>query len=119
MPANPTTRRAAKKTTRRRRPRRLPELLRPFFWEYRFRDLSWERDHDLVIYRVLTDGSWEAVRWLRHRLGDDALREWILRRQGRGLGSRNLRFWEVILKLPPRLVNRWVKAARNSIWERR
>lgn len=113
-----STKPPVKKRTR-RRPRRLPEMLRQFFWEYRFRDLSWKADRDLVTWRILTHGDWKATCWLRRRLGDDELRQWILARDGRGLSSRQLRFWELILGLPPTLVNRWVKRARNSIWERR
>ena len=48
----------------------LPEQLRPLFWDYVFSQLSLAKDRDLIIRRVLSNGSWDAVRWLRKRLGD-------------------------------------------------
>lgn len=44
---------------------RLPEFLRPLFWEYRFGALSWEEDRDLITGRILSSGGWEAEVWLR------------------------------------------------------
>jgi len=51
---------------------RLPALLRPFFWDYDFKTLTWDDDRDLIIARVLASGTWEAITWLRVRLGDQA-----------------------------------------------
>jgi Family of unknown function (DUF6922) len=99
--------------------RRLPEMLRPFFWDYRFGSLSWEKDQHLVIARTLEVGSLTALRWLRRKLGDDALREWLLQRQGRGLSRQQLRFWEVILDIPRRIVDKWLSDPRRRIWDER
>src|SRR5207249_11685493 len=88
----------------------LPALLRPLFWDYDFKTLTWDDDRDLIIARVLASGTWEAIIWLRAHLGDQALREWIERRRGRGLSPRQLRFWEVMLDLPHRQVNAWLQA---------
>jgi len=59
------------------------------------------------------------VTWLRSCLGDRALRDWIERRQGRGLSPQQLRFWELILGLPHRQVNVWLAAEGRKIWEKR
>ena len=98
---------------------RLPAMLRPLFWDYDFETLIWERDRDLVTARILALGTWEAVTWLRSRLGDRALRDWIERRQGRGLSPQQLRFWELILGLPHRQVNAWLAAQGRQIWDKR
>ncbi|MGH2351197.1 MAG: DUF6922 domain-containing protein [Chloroflexota bacterium] len=98
---------------------RLPDRLRSLFWDYDFRTLAWERDRDLVIGRVLTAGDWEALRWLRAEVGDQALREWILRRRGRGLSPKQLRFWELILELPHQEVNAWLTQDGRQVWDRR
>jgi hypothetical protein len=97
----------------------LPRWLRPLFWEYRFDRLRWERDQHLVIGRVLASGEWTAVQWLRRRLGPERLREWLVRRRGAGLAPRQLRFWELILELPPRLVNEWLADPGRQPWDRR
>jgi hypothetical protein len=97
----------------------LPTLLLPFFWDHDFKTLTWEDDRDLIIARVLASRTWEAITWLRARLGDQALREWIERRRGRGLSPRQLRFWEVMLDLPHRQVNAWLQAEGRKIWDQR
>ena len=97
----------------------LPALLRPLFWDYDFKTLTWDDDRDLIIARVLASGTWEAITWLRACLGDRALREWIERHRGGGLSPRQLRFWELMLNLPHRQVNVWLRAERRKIWDQR
>jgi len=97
----------------------LPKQLRPFFWDYEFSQLSLAKDRDLIIRRVLSNGSWDAIRWLRTRLGDRVLREWLIAHHGRGLTPRQLRFWGVLYDLPIRQVNRWVKTAQTGVWDNR
>ena len=101
------------------RPSRLPAMLRSLFWDYDFEALTWENDRDLITARVLASGGWDAVLWLRSRLGDNALRDWIERYQGRGLSPQQLRFWELILGLPHRQVNAWLAAEGRQIWDKR
>jgi hypothetical protein len=98
---------------------KLPALLRPLFWDYEFETLSWESDRDLIIARVLASGTWDAVTWLRSRLGDSGLRDWIERRHGRGLSPQQRRFWELILSLPHRQVNAWRAAQEREAWDQR
>lgn len=98
---------------------RLPERLRPFFWDYRFSQLSLGKDRDLIIRRLLSNGSWEAVSWLRRRVGDPEIRAWLISHRGRGLSPRQLRFWEVLLELPSRQVSQWVRNAKNGVWGNR
>jgi len=52
-------------------------------------------------------------------LGDNKLRQWIEKRRGAGLSPRQLRFWELVLDLPHRKVNRWVHKAAASEWQRK
>jgi len=98
---------------------RLPQRLLPFFWEFDFGQLTWKTDADLIIGRILTAGDWQSIQWLRRRLPDAALHEWILRRRGAGLSSRQLRFWELILELPHRQVNVWLRDPARLLWEGR
>ena len=100
-------------------PRRLPPILRPFFWDYSFARLSWSADRELVTRRVLEHGSWEAVRWLRRKLGDEELRDWLVRRHGASLTPKQLRFWELILDIPRRQVDSWLADPRRQVWDRR
>ena len=97
----------------------LPEQLRPLFWDYSFSQLSFAKDRDLIIRRVLANGSWDTVRWLRKRLGDQEVRKWLISHSGRGLTPQQLRFWGVLYDLPARQVNQWVKAAQLGVWGKR
>ena len=100
-------------------PSKLPGMLRMFFWDYAFETLTWEHDRDLISARVLAYGSWDAVTWLRSRLGDAPLREWIECRQGRGLSPQQLRFWELILELSHEQVNAWLQSEARKVWDER
>jgi hypothetical protein len=101
------------------RPPRLPEMLRPLFWDCDFAQVTWAEHREFVIRRVLSEGSWDAVSWLRRRIGDTALREWIMCHQGRWLDRQQLRFWELILDLPPGLVDSWLASEMRQLWEGR
>ena len=97
----------------------LPKSLQRYFWDYTFKDLSWSKDRDLIIRRLLTDGSWESILWLRKRIGDDGLRRWLITHQARGLSPRQIRFWSLVLDLPKLRVETWTRTARSSPWSQR
>jgi hypothetical protein len=97
----------------------LPIFLAPFFWDYDFRDLSWDSDRDLIIARILSAGDWSSITWVRGNAGSDQLREWIMSRKGRGLDRRQLRFWELILDLDHKIVDIWMKERDGNIWDER
>ncbi len=98
---------------------KLPRKLRPLFWDHEFNALTWDEDHDLIISRILISGDWDAVSWLRSRLGDSSLKEWIVRHQGKGLSPQQLRFWELTLGLSHGQVNTWLSAEKRKVWDRR
>lgn len=97
----------------------MPDFLRPFFWDVDFDALRWESYQDFIVKRVLQSGSWEAVCWLRRSLGDAWLRDWLLAHRGARLEPRRLRFWQVVLRLPARSVDRWVASFQDNPWSDR
>jgi hypothetical protein len=98
---------------------KLPKNLKPLFWDYDFKQLSWQQDKDLIISRILEKGDWQSILWLRHQLSDKELSTWIIAKEGRGLELRQLRFWELILGLPHRIVNTWIKDQKKNPWNQR
>ena len=78
-----------------------------------------DKDRDLIISRLLDQGDWETVKWLRARLSDRELKEWLLSRRGAGLSARKLRFWELVLDLPERDVNDWLRSKTRQVWDQR
>ena len=97
---------------------KLPELLRPLLWDSDFDQVTWRGHRDYVVRRVLSAGTWDAVCWLR-AASATAPAPWIEQHQGRGLSSRQLRFWELVLDLPRPLVDTWLASEGRKIWEGR
>lgn len=100
-------------------PSALPASVRKLFWDTDVRSLHWGRHREAIIGRVLAIGTWADVTWLRRTAGDPALREWILRHEGRGLTPQQLRFWQLLLDLPRRQVDRWLRSESRQVWDRR
>lgn len=98
---------------------RIPRHLRGLFWDHHVHALRWDRDRDFVVGRLLGRGPWSGWRWVRRELGDDALRDWFLRTQGRALTARQLRFWQLVLGLAAGRVTRWIAARKASRWHTR
>ncbi|MEW6666932.1 MAG: hypothetical protein AB1512_17150 [Thermodesulfobacteriota bacterium] len=94
-------------------------MLQPLFWDCDYSQITWTGHRDLILSRVLSSGTWEAVRWLRKTLGDKELREYIVACRGRRLSPRQLRFWELILGIPHRTVSAWLKDPGRTVWDRR
>ncbi|MBN2146390.1 MAG: hypothetical protein JW726_03335 [Anaerolineales bacterium] len=97
----------------------LPAFLKPFFWDCDFATLTFDEKPDFIICRLLQEGSWEALNWLRAEMGDAALRRWIEQHRGAGLKPRQLRLWEAVLGLSHAKVSLWVNAATTHPWEGR
>jgi len=89
------------------------------FWDYPGRRLSLARDRELVVRRILAEGGLRHVRFVRRRVGDEVIREVLLRSQARGLSPQRIRFWQLLLDVPARLANAWVRSARAGTWARR
>jgi hypothetical protein len=89
------------------------------FWEYGERPISLDRDRDFVIDRVLAEGDWESIRWLRREVGADAIRVHLSRTHGRRLSPRQLRLWQVLLDLPAAEIDAWIHDGARRIWDER
>lgn len=97
----------------------LPAFVKALFWDYEPRSLRWNRDRELIIGRILASGPWDTVKWLRAQAGDEAIRDWIERHEGRGLSPRQLRFWQLMLGIPSRRVDAWLQSEARKVWDRR
>jgi hypothetical protein len=96
--------------------------LRPlyrFFWDCDPESLSWARHRDFIIFRLLANGDMDAARWLRKKVGDEALRHWFISHSARGLSPQQINYWALILDIDAKLAAPWIETAANSIWEKR
>ena len=97
----------------------LPSSVKKLFWDLDTRALRWDRDKEQIIGRILASGPWETVKWLRSTAGDEAIRSWIVDHEGRGLSPPQLRFWQVMVGIPRRRVDAWLKSEGRQVWDRR
>ena len=89
------------------------------FWDFPARSISLDADRDLVVRRVTAEGGWREMSLLRSRIGDPAIRDVIEKTDARGLSPQRIRFWQLVLGLPARRADAWVRRARQSTWARR
>ena len=94
-------------------------MLRPLFWDCDVEALDWTKQREFILGRILVEGSWPAVCWLRRRVGDAALAQWIRGKQGGPLSPPQLRFWQLILNLPQEEVDRWLAQPARRLWQER
>ena len=90
-----------------------------YFWDSDITSLSWERNKNFIIRRILEHGDYDSLHWLRAQLGDAGLRAWIIARNGKGLTPRQVRYWALILDIESHLADQWVKTASETLWELR
>lgn len=95
----------------------LPESLRPLFWSHprTFHELTLDADLNLVMYQVLAYGSHKHKAWLVRRVGDSAIRRWLLARRGGGLTPEQMRPW-----VSERRARQWLSEnPGTAIWANR
>lgn len=97
----------------------MPEQLRACFWDYDPEQLSWEGSRHTIVLRLLEQGGMHAVQWLRQRMSDEEIRDFIVRRRGRGISPRRLRFWSLLVGIPRHDVDEWIETARRNPWHNR
>jgi hypothetical protein len=109
---------AANHSSSEARSSRLPEFLRPCFWDHFFEQIDFAAHREFFVGRILAAGDWTAIAWLRRTIGDASIREWIVTHEGRGLDPQQLSFWELILDIPESQVASCL-AARGHGWDDR
>lgn len=97
----------------------MPAPLRRLLWDHRGQRLALDTDRDFLVRRVLAEGGWREIRLLRKKVGDDVLRDALVASKARGLSPPRIRFFQLLLGLPARQVDAWVRSARAGSWTRR
>ena len=85
----------ARRAIRLRWDERLPEELLDLFWEFDARELRVATAKATIFLKVLTRGRKKHKVWLAHRFGREQVKDWIIRRQGRGITTTTMREWGV------------------------
>jgi hypothetical protein len=85
----------AREAIRARWEERLPGELRDLFWEFDAAELRVGKAKTTIFLKVLTRGRPSHKAWLAKRFGRERVRDWIVRRQGRGITTAAMREWGV------------------------
>ena len=95
---------------------RLPNLLRPFFWDARLSSLSVDRHREFILARLLEFGDRRAVAWALRAYPREHLAS-FLNGRGRALLSRRAwRFWASLIGLKPLKLGRPAWRRRAYSW---
>ena len=75
----------------------LPGLLRPFFWDVDFRDLSIDRSSYFIMSRLMEHGDEAAMSFLLRTYTRAAMIDVL--RSSRVLSRRSRNFWKILLEI--------------------
>lgn len=76
---------------------KLPEFLRPYFWDVVFEELEIKTHASLVIKRVLDRGNLSDIRWLIKTYGKNAIKKTVT--ETKDLARPTGNFWADIFDL--------------------
>lgn len=71
--------------------KKLPEFLRPYFWDVDFKSLDKKGHEFLVIKRLLDRGNTQAIRWLIDEYGQEAIKQVVM--SSRDLAPQTGNLW--------------------------
>lgn len=57
------------------RKRRLPKFLKSLLWSYDIKNLSLEKDKEIIITQVVNYGSWDNIKWLFKTYGEEEIKK--------------------------------------------
>jgi antitoxin HigA-1 len=97
----------------------IPAVLERYFWDQDPTKLTWDENRHAIVTRLMESGGWDSVEWLRAQMDDDELTAFLVRRFGRGISPKRLRFWGLTLGIPPELVDEWIAAQMSNPWSQR
>lgn len=100
----------------------LPSILRGLFPEYALRDINAGTHRELVLSRILENGSLECIRWMRGRYRRAEIASFLEQDGPRLLSPRSLRFWRLFHGLPAEANQRKAASswrARSNPWANR
>lgn len=74
----------------------LPASVTRLLWDVEPDSIDLDRDRALVMERVMSRGTWDAMQWLRARYSREQLAEFVRTRGIRRLSPRDLAYWALI-----------------------
>ena len=78
----------------------LPAPVVRLLWDVDVATFDIDRDRNLIFERVMSRGTWEAMKWLRARFPREALAEFVRAHGARRLSPRDLAYWALVTDVP-------------------
>lgn len=76
---------------------KIPQSLKPFFWDVDFEGLSVRNSSHFIISRLMEHGDEKALPFLMRTYSRDELRETV--KMSRSISRRSRRFWALLLEV--------------------
>lgn len=77
----------------------VPVRFQSLFWDTELATIRLPEHADYVALRVMSRGTWDAMRWLRSAFDEATLRD-VLARKGERLPPRERAYWSLVLDVP-------------------
>ena len=74
----------------------LPDFVARLLWDVDLGQIELHRDAALILERVMSRGSWEAMKWLRASYPPEELADFVRREGSRRLSPRDLAYWALM-----------------------
>jgi hypothetical protein len=74
----------------------VPPAVERLLWDVDLSQVDLDRDRMLVLERVMSRGTWEAMVWLRGRYPKEVLADFVREQGARRLSPRDLAYWALI-----------------------
>jgi len=79
-------------------PGKLPEMLRPLFWDTDFDTLHPMNKSHYIINRIFDKGNTDAIRWAKKTYPEDTIKTSLMKL--RDFSLRSATFWATIYNIP-------------------
>lgn len=76
---------------------RLPEFLRPYFWDVNFDLLDFKKSKTFILKRVLDRGDIKALSWMRQNYTNQEIEKLLL--TSRDISPKTANFWALYLNV--------------------
>lgn len=76
-----------------------PDTVAPLLWDVDLSRFEIDTHADLLFERVMSRGSWAAMKWLRANFPRERLAEFLLRRGAQVLSPRDLAYWSLVCEV--------------------
>jgi hypothetical protein len=77
---------------------KIPEFLKPYFWEIDFAGLSLSERQTYILERVLEYGNDQAIRWLKANFTPETIAAVV--RHSRRISRNTANIWALVLNIP-------------------